>query len=130
VFPTNKRAIAPQISLDGFESSRFDETSKQLVRELRVAVPAKGGQVERFDYEYKRNGVANLFMMCQPQGGWRHVEVTDRHIISYFYEKFIFLNYGENIYIKARIEIVQLVFKSRSLNEPIVAHRLFSDECV
>ena len=53
----------------------FDETSKQLVRELRPAVPAKSGQVERFDYEYKRNGVANLFMMCEPKGGWRHVEV-------------------------------------------------------
>lgn len=57
----------------------FDETSKQLVRELRAAIPASSGQVERFDYEYKRNGVANLFMMCQPKTGWRHVEVTDRH---------------------------------------------------
>jgi hypothetical protein len=49
----------------------FDETSKQLVRELRAAIPASSGQVERFDYEYKRNGVANLFMICEPKTGWR-----------------------------------------------------------
>ncbi|CAA9397867.1 Mobile element protein [uncultured Microcoleus sp.] len=69
----------------------FDETSKQLVRELRVAVPAKGGQVKRFDYEYKRNGVANLFMMCQPKSGWRHVEVTDRHTKMDFAEQMKYL---------------------------------------
>ena len=57
----------------------FDETSKQLVRQLRSALSGRCGQVERFDYEYKRNGVANLFMMCEPKSGWRHVAVTDRH---------------------------------------------------
>ena len=69
----------------------FDETSKQLVRELRSSVPAKSGQVERFDYEYKRNGVANLFMMCQPKGAWRHVEVTDRHTKLDFAEQMKYL---------------------------------------
>lgn len=69
----------------------FDETSKQLVRELRAAVSAKSGQVERFDYEYKRNGVANLFMMCQPKKGWRHVEVTDRHTKLDFAEQMKYL---------------------------------------
>src|SRR5262249_48359130 len=33
----------------------------------------------RFDYEYERNGTANLFMMSAPLEGWRHVKVTDRH---------------------------------------------------
>lgn len=69
----------------------FDETSKQLVRELRAAIPASGGQVERFDYEYKRNGVANLFMMCQPKTGWRHVEVTERHTKLDFAEQMKYL---------------------------------------
>ena len=69
----------------------FDETSKQLVRERRTAVPAKSGRVERFDYEYKRNGVANLFMMCQPKSGWRHVEVTDRHTKLDFAEQMKYL---------------------------------------
>ena len=69
----------------------FDETSKQLVRELRTAVSAKSGQVEQFDYEYKRNGVANLFMMCEPKSGWRHVELTDRHTKPDFAEQMKYL---------------------------------------
>ena len=57
----------------------LDETSKQLVAETRVPIAAKPGQVARRDYEYERNGTANLFMVFAPLEGWRHVEVTDRH---------------------------------------------------
>ena len=73
----------------------LDETSKQLIAETREPIPAKPGQPERVDYEYQRNGTANLFMMAFRRGfsrtarnadmifapleGWRHVEVTDRH---------------------------------------------------
>jgi hypothetical protein len=56
-----------------------DETSKQLIAETRVPIPAKPGQPARHDYEYERNGTANLFMIYAPLEGWRHVEVTDRH---------------------------------------------------
>lgn len=56
-----------------------DETSKQLIAEARVAIPMKSGCPTRHDYEYTRNGVANLFMMFAPLEGWRHVKVTDRH---------------------------------------------------
>ena len=57
----------------------LDETSKQLIAETRTPVAAKPGRPARFDYEYKRNGVANMFMLFAPLEGWRHVEVTDRH---------------------------------------------------
>jgi hypothetical protein len=57
----------------------LDETSKQLIAETRVPIPAKPGRPKRDDYEYERNGTANLFMMFAPLEGWRHVEVTDRH---------------------------------------------------
>ena len=57
----------------------LDETSKQLIAETRVPIPAKPGHPKRYDYEYHRNGTANLFMMFAPLEGWRHVEVTDRH---------------------------------------------------
>ena len=57
----------------------LDETSKQLTSETRVPIPMKPGRVARFDYEYQRNGTANLFMLFAPLEGWRHVEVTDRH---------------------------------------------------
>jgi len=56
----------------------MDETSKQLVKETRMPIAAAPGLVQCFDYEYERNGVANLFMFCEPLGGWRRVEVTDR----------------------------------------------------
>jgi hypothetical protein len=57
----------------------LDETSKQLIRETRVPVPLKPGRPARVDYEYERNGTANIFMLFAPLEGWRHVEVTDRH---------------------------------------------------
>jgi DDE superfamily endonuclease len=57
----------------------LDESSKQLIAETRVPVPMKPGRPARHDYEYERNGTANLFMMFAPLEGWRHVEVTDRH---------------------------------------------------
>src|SRR6202795_604774 len=56
----------------------LDETSKQMLIETREPIPAKPGRKERHDYEYARNGVANLFMMFAPLEGWRHVKVTDR----------------------------------------------------
>jgi uncharacterized small protein (DUF1192 family) len=56
----------------------LDETSKQLLKETRVPIPMKPGQVARHDYEYERNGTANLFMMFAPLEGWRHVKVTER----------------------------------------------------
>ena len=56
----------------------LDETSKQLVSEARTPAPMQPGQPARHDYEYKRNGTANLFMLFAPLEGWRHVEVTER----------------------------------------------------
>jgi len=57
----------------------LDETSKQLLAETRVPIPMKPGRPARCDYEYERNGTANLFMMFAPLEGWRRVKVTDRH---------------------------------------------------
>src|SRR6201982_1862913 len=57
----------------------LDETSKQMIIETRAPIPAKPGRKARHDYEYERNGVANLFMVFAPLEGWRHVKVTDRH---------------------------------------------------
>lgn len=62
----------------------FDETSKQLIAETRQPLPARAGAVERFDFEYERNGVRNLFMFCEPKRGWRHVAVTDQRTMRDF----------------------------------------------
>ena len=56
----------------------LDETSKQLVGETRRPLPLRLGAARAYDYEYRRNGVSNLFMLFAPLEGWRRVEVTDR----------------------------------------------------
>lgn len=71
-----------------FDSQRpvvcFDETSKQLVAEKKAPIPAKSGRLEKFDYEYQRNGTRNLFMIYQPLAGWRHLAVTERRTMKDF----------------------------------------------
>jgi transposase len=56
----------------------MDETSKQLVKETRMPIAATAGQPARYDYEYERNGVCNIFMFYEPFGGKRYVSITDR----------------------------------------------------
>ena len=53
----------------------LDEAMKQLTKETRTPIPMKKGRVQRIDYEYERNGTANLFMMFAPLEGWRHVKI-------------------------------------------------------
>ena len=65
----------------------FDETSKQLLGDVRPPIKAAPGRVERYDTEYQRNGTRNLFMFCEPKGGWRHVEVTGRRTAVDFAEQ-------------------------------------------
>jgi transposase len=55
----------------------FDETPTQLIGETRVPIPQGPGRPERIDYEYCRNGTANLFVFVDAHRAWRHVKVTD-----------------------------------------------------
>ncbi len=65
----------------------FDESCKQLVKETRELIPSKPGQLQRYDYQYERNGVANLFMFFEPLTGWRHSSITDqRTAIDYAHQ--------------------------------------------
>ncbi len=56
----------------------MDESSKQLIGEVRVPLPPKPGQIAKYDSEYERRGTANLFMAVEPLAGQRNVRVTDR----------------------------------------------------
>lgn len=56
----------------------FDERPVQLVSETRLPLPAQPGQPARYDYEYRREGTANLFAVFHPAAGWRHVQATER----------------------------------------------------
>lgn len=56
----------------------MDETPKQLIGETRVPVCASFGRPARHDYEYKRSGVCNVFLACEPLAGKRMVRTTER----------------------------------------------------
>lgn len=64
----------------------FDETPRQLIGESRVPVAPKPGKTARFDYEYVRNGTANVFMFVDAHRSWRHAKVTDRRACADFAE--------------------------------------------
>jgi len=56
----------------------IDEMPKQLLMDTREPLTIRPGASERFDYEYKRGGVADLFMLLEPLAGKRHIEITDQ----------------------------------------------------
>jgi transposase len=56
----------------------FDEMPYQMVAEKRTPLPQKPGRPQRYDYEYERKGMINIFAFFEPKGGWRHLDVTER----------------------------------------------------
>ena len=56
----------------------LDETNRQLIAETRVSIPAEPGKSKKVDYEYRRNGVGNLFMIFEPLQATRYVKTTER----------------------------------------------------
>ena len=63
---------------------RIDEQPIPLIGETRTPIPAAPGRPARYDYEYRRNGTANLFRVFAPRVGWRHVAVTERRTAKDF----------------------------------------------
>lgn len=64
----------------------FDESPTQLIGETRTPSPVEPGKPARVDYEYKRNGTANLFVFLDAHRSWRHVKVTDHRASADFAE--------------------------------------------
>jgi transposase len=62
----------------------FDESPTQLIGEVRPPIPAEPGQLERFDFEYRRNGTVNLFVFIDAHRPWRKVKVTERRTAADF----------------------------------------------
>ena len=56
----------------------MDESSKQLVKEVRAPLPGQPGEAEKYDFEYERNGVSNLFLFFEPLTGKRYVNFTEQ----------------------------------------------------
>lgn len=105
----------------------FDETSKQLVAEVREPVPPQPGRPERYDYEYHRNGVANLFVSYspdQPQGGWRHVEVTAQRTKQQFAQQMKAL-VDEHF---PEAELIRVVLDNLNTHTPAALYEAFAPE--
>jgi len=102
----------------------FDETSRQLVAEKRSPIPAKAGRRERFDYEYQRNGTRNLFMLCEPLAGWRHVEVTERRTMKDFAHQMRWL--VDTAYPEA--EKIRVVLDNLNTHRPASLYQAFPAE--
>lgn len=102
----------------------FDETSKQLIAETRSRLSAQPGQCERYDYEYQRNGVANVWMFVEPQAGWRHVQVTDQRTKLDFAQQMKWLideKYPE-------VEVVRVILDNLNTHKPASLYEAFEPE--
>jgi len=63
-----------------------DESNKQHLMEVAKSLPTREGSVSKYDSEYIRGGVSNIFMFFEPLGGRRHIEVTDQRTAVDFAE--------------------------------------------
>ena len=100
----------------------LDETSKQLIGEVRRPVPAAPGQVAHYDCEYVRHGVANLFMIFEPLAGQRDVEVTDRRTKKDYAERLRQLS--DETYPDA--EVIVLVQDNLNTHSPASLYEAFA----
>jgi len=99
----------------------FDEKSVQLLEATQEPLPATPGCPERYDYEYKRNGTRNLFVFCEPQRGYRHIEVTERRTIQDFAWQMKWLvdeGYPE-------IEVIRVVLDNLNTHKPASLYEAF-----
>lgn len=102
----------------------FDETSKQLIKETRTPLPPQAGQVAKYDYEYERNGTANLFMFVEPQAGWRHVAVTEQRTKVDFAHQMRWL--ADERYPHA--EVVRVTLDNLNTHQPAALYEAFAPE--
>jgi hypothetical protein len=102
----------------------IDEVSKQLVAETRQPVPARPGQPRRYDYEYRREGVANLFMVFEPLLSWRSVSATERRTARDFAEVLRWL--VEELHPEA--EKVVLVVDNLNTHTPAALYEAFAPD--
>ncbi|HEY5616477.1 MAG TPA: IS630 family transposase [Vicinamibacterales bacterium] len=100
----------------------FDETPRQLIGEARVPIPAKAGTPRRVDYEYVRNGTANVFLFVDVNRPWRHAKVTDHRTCIDFAE--CMRDLVDEHYPKA--ERIRVVLDHLSAHSPAALYQTFA----
>jgi len=99
----------------------FDEWRRALIGETRLGLPAKPGKPQRFDYEYRRNGVAYLHMALEPLSGKRHVQMLERHTMKDFAHCMKWL--VDELYPQAKI--IRLVLDNLPAHKPAALYVTF-----
>ena len=100
----------------------FDESPVQLVSEVRQPLPTRPGQPARYDYEYRREGTANLFLFVQPLRGWRQVNVTARRTASDFAQQM-----QELVDVHCpQAEVIRLVVDNLNTHTPAALYETFA----
>jgi hypothetical protein len=102
----------------------MDETSKQLIGETRVPLPAQSGRLQRYDYEYERQGVSNLFLLFEPLAARRQVTVTARRTSQDWAE--LMRQLVDEHYPEA--EIITLVLDNLNTHTPASLYETFEPE--
>jgi transposase len=102
----------------------FDESPVQLIGESREPIPAAPGRPARIDYEYRRNGTANLFLFLDVHQPWRHVKVTDRRAAGDFAE--CMRDLADVHYPKA--QRIRIVLDNLSTHTPAALYQSFPPE--
>lgn len=102
----------------------MDETNKQLLSEVREPIPAQPGQAQRVDYEYQREGVADLFMFFEPLVGKRFVQVTDQRTRKDWAHAMKTL--ADEVYPQA--EKIVLVMDNLNTHSPVSFYQTFEPE--
>ena len=100
----------------------FDETPRQLIGEARVPIAAEPGKPRRVDYEYVRNGTANVFMFVDVNRPWRHAKVTDQRTCIDFAE--CMRDLVDVHYPKA--ERIRVVLDNLSAHSPAALYQAFA----
>lgn len=102
----------------------FDEMPYQMVAEKRVPIPAKAGCPERYDYEYARRGVCNLFMFFEPKASWRHIDLRERRTARDFAQQMRKL--ADDHYPEA--EKIRVVLDNLNTHTPAALYEAFEPE--
>jgi transposase len=102
----------------------FDETPRQLIGEARVPVAAQPGRPARQDYEYRRNGTANVFMFLDAHRPWRHAKVTERRTAVDFAECMRDL---VDVH-RPECELIKVVLDNLSTHGPAALYEAFDPE--
>jgi DDE superfamily endonuclease len=99
----------------------FDEVTKELHGEVRSPLPARPGDAAREDYEYTREGTANLFLVVEPLTGRRHLAVTERRTRVDFAEQMKYL--CDELYPEA--EVIRVVLDNLNTHGPASLYEAF-----